>query len=323
MKRETGIFSKSPTVHLARRIYNSVKYNFATKLIFFMIGTALWLNINLQKDFETTVDIPIKLSNIVRGKTLLEPIPEFARIKIRSKGRNILISDFREDVYFEIDGSTFDDSATVHLNMDYFVNASGLELEPLFIFHPQEIGIVYDDFMSVKVPVSLNYQFTTAPGYVISGDFKFFPDSVNISGPRSKVKKIRSVETRKVADKDISSTFAKHIQLIRTDSVSVKYSAREVLVSQEVVRKGSNTFKAPVRIINKPENMNILLEPIAIDITVVGPVSELQKITAENFSVTADAREIDNITNRIPIKVLSNIKLDWKQSASEVRAIQY
>jgi len=323
MKRETGIFSKSPTVHLARRMYNSVKYNFATKLIFFIIGTALWLNINLQKDFETTVDIPIKLSNIVRGKTLMNPLPEFAKIKIRSKGRNILISDFSGDVYFEIDGSTFDDSATVHLNMDYFVNASGVELEPLFIFHPLEINVVYDDFMSVKVPVSLNYQFTPAPGYVTSGDFKYFPDSVKVSGPKTKVSRIRSVETQKVSDKEISSTFAKHIPLIRTDSVSVIYSAREVLVSQEVVRKGSNTFKAPVRIINKPENMNILLEPIAIDITVVGPVSELQKITAENFSVTADARELDNITNKIPIKVLTNINLEWKYSATEVRAIQY
>ncbi|HXK49945.1 MAG TPA: CdaR family protein [Clostridiales bacterium] len=323
LKREKEIFKKSPTVRLSRKLYDSVKVNFTSKLIFLLIGIALWLNINLQKDYETTVDIPIRLNNIIAGKTLLDPIPEKARIKIRSKGKDILLSDFSEDVYFEIDGSTFTDSATIRINMDYFVNSSGTELEPLFIFHPQEISIIYDDLMNSKVPVILDYRFTPAPGYVTSGKFRMHPDSVTITGPESKVKKIKSIRTSNISEDNVTAGFSKKIDLITIDPASLKYSDISVTVSQEVVRKGAVTFKAPIRIINKPENMNLLLDPIAVDITVVGPVSELQMITSDDFSVTADAGELDNITNKIPIKASSELKLEWKHSANEVRAIQY
>ena len=322
-KRDKSVLSKSPTFKLVRRVYDSIKVNFALKLIFLIIGVALWLNINLQKDFETTVDIPIRLNNIIPGKTLLNPIPDKARIKIRSKGKNILMSDFSKDVYFEIDGSAFTDSATIKINMDYFVNSSGTELEPLFIFHPQEINVVYDKLMVTKVPVLLDYQFTPAPGYVTSGEFKTYPDSVVISGPESKVKPIKNVRTLNITEENITSGFSKEIDIILTDPVSIKYSDKSVTVSQEVVRKGAVTFKAPIRIINKPERMNILLDPIAVDITVVGPVTELQKVTSDNFSVTADATELDNITNKIPVKVTTDLTLEWEHSAKEVRAVQY
>ena len=322
-KRDKSVLSKSPTFKLVRRVYDSIKVNFALKLIFLIIGAALWLNINLQKDFETTVDIPIRLNNIVPGKTLLNPIPDKARIKIRSKGKNILMSDFSKDVYFEIDGSAFTDSATIKINMDYFVNSSGTELEPLFIFHPQEINVVYDKLMVTKVPVLLDYQFTPAPGYVTSGEFKTHPDSVVISGPESKVKPIKNVRTLNITEENIISGFSKEIDIILIDPVSIKYSDKNVTVSQEVVRKGAVTFKAPIRIINKPERMNILLDPIAVDITVVGPVTELQKVTSDNFSVTADATELDNITNKIPVKVTTDLTLEWEHSAKEVRAVQY
>jgi YbbR domain-containing protein len=323
MKREKEILSKSPTVQIMRKIYSSIKFNFATKLIFFIIGAALWMNINLQKDFETTIDIPIRLANIARGKTLLHPIPEKARIKIRSKGRHILLSNFSNDLYFEIDGSSFTDSAVIKLNMDYFVNASGKELEPLFIFHPTDINAVYDNLITKKVPVVLNYQFSTAPGYVTSGKLSMIPDSVVVSGPESKVRSIRSLQTKNVFEKDVYLSFSKTLPIALSDSASISYSVRGIQIAQDIVRKGSNTFKAPVRIINKPETMNILLDPIAIDITVTGPVDVLQNITSQNFSVTADARELDNITNRIPVKVTTDIKLEWSHSAREVRAIQY
>ncbi len=323
MKKGGRIFRESPVLNILSRLYKTVKFNFATKMIFLFIGAALWLNINMQKDFETTVDIPIRLTNVFRNKTLLEPIPENARIKIRSKGRHILLSDFSRNLFFEIDGSGFSDSAVIRLNMDYFINASGKEIEPLFIFHPQEVSVKYDDYLSLKVPVILNYQFNTAPGYVTSGKLSVLPDSVTLEGPESKVRKIKALQTKKLSEKDISTSIARYVPLALTDSLSIKYSVRSVEIKQEIERKGSNTFKAPVRIVNKPENMNILLDPIAIDITVIGPVSALQKISSDNFSVTADAGDLDNITNRIPVRVTTDIRLEWSHSAKEVRAIQY
>ncbi|MBU4485792.1 MAG: hypothetical protein KKD38_02585 [Candidatus Delongbacteria bacterium] len=307
----------------AEYILTFVRFNIGTKLIFFIIGIALWFNINLQKEFETTVNIPIIMSNIQQGKTLLNSIPEEARVKIRSKGRYLITSGLNKDIFFEIDASSLPDSSTFRLSNDFFVNTSGKELEPLFIFYPQEVVIQFDNYETRKVPIILNTQFTLAPGYLTSGKFMTNPDSVTITGPQSKVRKINQIFSVKSLDKDLTKDYSKKIHLLLRDSSSVKYSQQTVEVYQQIVRKGVNSFKAPVRILNKPENTSILIDPIAIDINVIGPVNELQNIGADDFIVTADASELDNTTNKISLKVSTTVNIEWNCATTEVRAIRY
>lgn len=297
--------------------------NMTAKIIFFAIGSVLWFNINLQKDFEASVNIPIVVSNIQRGKTLLYPVPEEARIKIRSKGRNLILSDLGKDIFFEIDASGISDSALIRLNSDFFINTSGKELEPLFIFHPQEVRIILDDYASKKVPVDLQSSYSMAAGYVTSGPFVLEPDSIEISGPKSRVEKIQSVKTAKMHDRDLTEDFSREIDLLTNGFPTVKYSENKVEAYQKIVRKGSVTFKVPVNLINIPEGKSILIEPIAVDITVEGPVNELQKMTAGDFYAEADVSQMDNITNRMPLQVTTSIGLKWGQNTTEIRAVLY
>lgn len=297
--------------------------NMTAKLIFFSIGAILWFNINLQKDFEASVNIPIIVSNIQRGKTLLYPIPEVAKIKIRSKGRNLILSDFGKDIFFEIDASGITDSSLIRLNSDFFINTSGKELEPLFIFHPQDINIILDDYASKKVPVDLKSSYSMAAGYVTSGPFVLKPDSVEVSGPKSKIEKIKSVRTVSAHDKELTEDYSEEIDLLTDGFPTVRYSDTMVKVFQKIVRKGSVSFKVPVNLVNIPEGKSILIEPIAIDITVEGPVNELQAIKAANFHAEADVAQMDNMTNRMPLKVTSSVELKWTYNTSEIRAVLY
>ena len=321
---KTGKLRKKDTfVKVLTLFFDFFRINLTAKLIFFAIGIFLWFNINLQKDFEASINIPIIVSNIHSDKTLLYPIPEEARIKIRSKGRNLILSDLGKDIYFEIDASGVADSAVVRINSDFFINTSGKELEPLFIFHPQEVRIVLDDHMTKKVPVRLNSGYTLAAGYVTSGEFVLDPDSVIVSGPKTVVDEIFFVNTDKIFDTDLTGDYSKRIQLITNKFSTVSYSRDRVEVYQMVVRKGSNTFKAPVRVVNMPEGKSLLIDPIAVDIKVVGPVNELQNIGADDFSVVADAALLDYSTNRIPLEITSGVKVEWSSSSTEVRGLLY
>lgn len=314
---------KKSAVRFSEMFLDIFRKNMTAKIIFFAIGAVLWFNINLQKDFEASVNIPIVVSNIQRGKTLLYPVPEEARIKIRSKGRNLILSDLGKDIFFEIDASGITDSALIRLNSDFFINTSGKELEPLFIFHPQEVRIILDDYASKKVPVDLQSSYSMAAGYVTSGPFVLDPDSVEVSGPESEVEKIQSVRTEEIHDRDLTEDYSKEIDLLTDGFPTVEYSEDKVEVYQKIVRKGSVTFKVPVNAINIPEGKSILIEPIAVDITVIGPVNELQNITAKEFYAEADVSQMDNMTNRMPLKVTTSIELKWGQNTSEIRAVLY
>ena len=132
-------------VGILKYIDSSFRKDARTKFIFFVIGIFLWLNINLEKDFETNIVIPIKITNIPSNKTLLNPIPKFAKIKVRSKGKSLVMTDTKNSLYFEIDLSTKKDTIVQRLNSDIFVNLTSNDLEPLFIFYTHEIVVILDE----------------------------------------------------------------------------------------------------------------------------------------------------------------------------------
>ena len=304
-------------------LINSVKKNFITKLVFFALSLILWFYINLQKDFETIVNIPINVSNIQKGKTLLYPIPSHVRMKIKSKGKALLMSDFNNEIFLEIDASGFSDSVNVRLTTDQFVNISTRELDPVSIYQPLEVIVQFDRLLIKKVPVILKAEYSLQPGYVRTGKFIMEPESVIVSGPESKVKNIKSVESIIKSNRELNTDYSEKIDLILNDSTSVKYSHNSVSVFQMIVRKGITTFKIPVTIMNKPDKVNMIIDPAVLDVIVIGPVNELQSINSGDFSVTADAAELDRSTNKIPVRIKSGVNLEWNCSTNEVKAIKY
>ncbi|HQO09653.1 MAG TPA: YbbR-like domain-containing protein [Clostridiales bacterium] len=309
---DTGIF-----------LADSVKHNFVTKLIIFILCTVLWFYINLQKDFENIINIPITVSNIQKGKTLLNPIPATARVKIKSKGKAILMSDFNNEIFLEIDATGFSDSVNVRLNTDQFVKTVDRDIDPVSIYQPLEVILQFDRSLTKKVPVKVNSEISLAPGYINSGGFITEPDSVTISGPESKVKKIERIESEKDIKNDLIKDYSTKIRLILPESEVIRYSSTNVSVFQKISRKGISVFKTPVRILNKPEKINLIIDPVAVDISVTGPVDELQKITPESFGATVDYNELDKTDFQIPLKIETKLDLEWSSSADKIKAISY
>lgn len=315
--------AKIAVINSISYVINSVKKNFITKLVFFILSIILWFYINLQKEFETIINIPINVSNIQKGKTLLHPVPAQAKMKIRSKGKALLMSDFNNEIFLEIDASGFSDSVNVRMNTDQFINTSDKDLEALTIYQPLEVILQFDKLLIKKVPIVLNSDFTLMPGYLTTGKFIMDPESVTVSGPESKVRHIDKIASIKDVQKDLNKDYSAKLALILNDSSSIKYSFKKVSLYQQIVRKGITMFKAPVKVINKPGKMNLLIDPIAVEINVTGPVNELQLVSSDDFAATADASKLDRASNKIPLKITSEVKLEWNCSSDKVKAILY
>lgn len=312
-----------PTFNIFKYIYTSFRKDIRTKFIFFVIGIILWLNINLEKDFETNIVIPIRITNLPSNKTLLNPIPKLAKIKVRSKGKALVMTNTKNSLYFEIDLSSKADTVIQRLNSDLFVNLTSNELEPLFIFYPQEIIVVLDDLLEKKVPIITNSKYTLSPGYVVSGDFKQKPDSVIVSGPAKKVKFINTVLSKKDFSIELTTDYSKDISLILKDTNSIRYSTNKVSLFQKIVRKGFYTFKVPVKILNEPSGQNTIINPVAIEIEISGPVNELQRIKAKDFIITADLKNIDEISDTVPLTIETGVELEWAAKTRVAKIIKY
>ena len=177
--------------------------------------------------------------------------------------------------------------------------------------------------MKKNIPITNNSTYTLAPGYVTSGNLIQKPDSIKLSGPAKKVKLIDLVQSKKDISNDLASDYSKIVNLILKDTNSIKYSTHSISLFQKIVRKGFYTFKVPVEVLNEPFGQKTIINPIAIEIEISGPVNELQKINAKDFIISADLQKMDEISETVPLTIQTEIDLEWKTKTKTVKIIKY
>lgn len=317
-KFKNNVIIKSITVFFIRFI----RKDFRIKAAIFFIGLILWFNINLENDFETNVDIPIKLAKMKPRHTLLNSIPEYARVKLKSQGKALIFLDYNSSLYFELDLSQVSNSKIFKLDPVSFINTTSNNIELLSVQSPKFVEVEIDTMISKYVPVILRQKFKTKPGYTITGKFYQNPESVQVWGPLKKIERITRLFTETKKDLILDKDYKASLQIINENDKTIKYSAEKVDLYQKIVRLGSNTMKILIRKQNVPPGKKFLIDPVYVDLVLSGPVSELQKISEEDFSVYVNYLEIDRLQMNVEIKTDTNVDLDWKISTKTAKVIE-
>lgn len=314
--------TKEKLSDILRVVYIIFRKDFRTKAVIFIIGFILWFKIVLEKDFETNIQVPIILTNKNYERTLLDTIPSRAHIKIKSKGKSIMGANLDNQLYFELDLSGVSDKKEFNLNPDILYNKTTSEIELISVQYPQNVAVVLDSLVRKKVAVELRTSYTLAPGYVTTGTFAKSPDSVMVSGPLQKISGIRRLYTISRTDSNLADNYDITVPLVLGNKETVKYSHKNVDLFQKIVIKGSNTFKAPITIINGPEDRKVMTAPISVEIVVFGPVNELQEISAEDFAIKIDYDKIDKNSMTADLITETDVKIKWDISVEKVKIIE-
>ena len=79
----------------------------------------------------------------------------------------------------------------------------------------------------------------------------------------------------------------------------------------------------PVEILNEPFGQKTIINPVAVEIEISGPVNELQKINAKDFIISADLQNINEISETVPLTIETEIDLNWTTKTKTVKIIKY
>ena len=314
-------FTKENIIKISTYIYDSIRQDIRVKMVIFFIGLVLWFNITSRKEFEKDFDIDIKLFNIKATRTVSNTIETKARIKVKSTGQALAFSNYEKNLYFYLDLKGVDKRKSFKLNELNFRNTTSSELE-FAVIYPRNIEIILDSLATKKIPISFNSTFSLAPGYVKTGSFSLFPDSIQITGPLKKISKIKLLNTVVENVKDLTSDYRVNLPLLLSSSDIIKYSHKEVRALQKIVRKGTNNYKVWIDIKNKPKNFDFTIDPVYLDIEVTGPVNELLMISNKDFTISVDYKKYNKDKKTIKINAKSDIDLQWSTSDDFVNVIE-
>ena len=301
---------------------NSFFYNIFFPLGAFSLATILWLFVISGDQYTMIIDFPIEARNLNAQKAYLKEVPNYAAVMLKGKGRD-LFKAFILQKYagfkLVLDLEGISQEYEFFLN-DYFKNnprrvvlPSSYKLSFVEVVYPNRIKISLDEIMKKTVPVSSNLFISLKDGYTQVGLIKFYPDSVNIVGPKAELNRIKNINTIKDTLTNLSSVFNRDLNLI-IPSRLINCSHTEVQCSLDIQQISERIIvDIPVKVINKVKGIRVFPSPQTVSLTVIGGAIQISKIKSHDILVNVDFNSWSINKNFYEPQVLFPFDvLDWR-----------
>jgi YbbR domain-containing protein len=261
----------------------------------FVIAFVFWFFIKSEETYTVNLDIPLVARNLQEQKTYKEEVPENIFVTLKGTGRSFmwlrLFNNFyNDDFKAVIDLSSITDEYNFELDSYYkdnpekIVLPSSLDLQFVEVLNPRNVQIKLQRYMVKKVPVQSQILVSTEPGYIDVG-VKFSPDSISIGGPEEAVNDIDFVLTEKdTLTGLISSINGSWIILNPNKLVSFDPKKIDGLVNVQPISETIIT-NIPVQLVNKPNDVNVFVNPATVSLTIVGGLEQIAGILPKDIDV--------------------------------------
>ena len=277
--------------------FNSFFHNIFFPLGSFSLATILWLFVISGDQYTMIIDFPIEARNLNAQKTYLKEVPNSAAVMLKGKGRDL----FKAFILQKYSGFKLVlDLEGISQEYEFFLNnyfeknprrvvlPSSYKLSFVEIVYPNRIKISLDEIMKKTVPVSSNLLISLKDGYTQVGLIKFYPDSVNIVGPKAELDRINNINTIKDTLTNLSDAFNSGLNLILPNRL-INCSHTEVQCYLDIQQISERIIvDIPVKVINKVKGIRVFPSPQTVSLTVIGGAIQISKIKSNDILVNVD-----------------------------------
>ena len=264
----------------------------------FVIAFVFWFFIKSEDTYTVNLDIPLVARNLQEQKTYKEEVPESIFVTLKGTGRSfiwlrVFNNFYRDDFKAVIDLSSITDEYNFELDSYYKENPekivlpSSLDLQFVEVLNPRNVQIKLQRYMVKKVPIESQILISTEPGYIALGE-QFSPDSISIGGPEEAVNQIDFVFTEKDTLIDLVASVNGNWLILNPNKL-VSFDPKKVDALIEVQPISETIITGiPVELINKPNDVNVFVNPATVSLTIVGGLKQITNILPEDIDVIID-----------------------------------
>jgi len=254
-----------------------------------IIAVVLWSMVTTSKDYTTLIEVPVEISRVARGKTLLNEVPEKAIIEVSGSGQSIIALSFY-NVKFKLELPDINKNQQIDL-LDYlhFLDMpSKFGLEVTKIIEPTKIDLKIDELKIEPKPVKFNGQVNPEPGYIVL-DTTYSQDSVMISGPKKIVDNIQFISTQfesfdkpKISFNTLLNLESPHSRLINLNPTEIDVRIEIQRIVERVV------YEIPIQIKNIPGKLSVQAIPPKLSLRVKGGEKIVELLKVEEIIAEID-----------------------------------
>ncbi len=252
-----------------------------------LFSVILWVFVSFSNDYTTTFRIPIEFTNIKEGNSLLSQSHSDISLTINGQGWSLAQITFGPKTTFKI--STNENVGLQNYNVrDAISDNVWLSTSvQVVLIAPLDISYSVERLNYKTVPLVSDVVIGISDGYGLVSKVELTPDSVKISGPKSLVKSIESVSTKKFEFDDINESISTQLKLKSIKYINFENNMTNIEFGvQKIVDK--TFYSIPINVINVPNLRELYLFPPNVDITLRGGLENLGVQDVEGISAVVD-----------------------------------
>lgn len=281
-------------------------------LVCLFIATALWFLNALSKDYSTTISYPVKYVGAPPNQFLANEPPTKLELKVDAHGFTLLrhklnlsfspivlnLSNITRDV--EPIGGFYTISTNSLLRRISSQVSNEITISEV---QPEIIRIFLDSLKTKSVPVKADIELDFKPQFNLKNPVSVVPENIRITGPATIIDTLNFLKTEyKLYDK-LDGAIERSVSVEHPENVTL--SPEKVVVKIDVEKFTEKELKVPVRIKNKPENVNVKLFPSEIKLSFLVGLSDFEDITAADFNVAVDYNSITPESRNMEVSIES------------------
>ncbi|MDZ7720383.1 MAG: hypothetical protein U5K72_16325 [Balneolaceae bacterium] len=240
--------------------------------IAFFISVCLWFIVNLSRDFNVTIQVPIQVANVPENEIVSSEIPEAATVNISGEGWNI-IPVYNNPPRLLVTAQTEDVNLSEQLRnqINAFSDLNIIQVQPA------QISIETEEKATKKVPIVSNVQLNLREQFRLLHDPEITPDSVTISGTASAIDSVTEWQTKKVQLDALNGDIQRDVELEEPGS-GLSLEIEAVNFQVQVAEFTEAEVRVPIRTVNLPAGRAVTYNPSAITVRFDVPLNQYSQI---------------------------------------------
>lgn len=293
-------------------------------LICYILAVAMWSLVNLGREFELNLAVPVQISNIPPDMTLLEESVKSVEVTVSGEGWMLMNL---HNTNLNLDISLNSDAKTPRINLfDYmrreistYPNVNLLKVEPSIT------TLALGNKASKKVPVKPNVITQLRSQFHFVDEPRTFPDSVLISGALETLKTIHFIETEETNLSDIKESINLELNLKKSTNL-ISIDRDKILYRAKVSEFTEGEIRVFVRTVGLPAGIDVKFSPSVITIRYDVPIEEYaasQELIP--FTAFVNFKELTRDTTGFITPIIQNVtpQLHLKLRSFQPKRVSY
>ncbi|MDG2235350.1 MAG: CdaR family protein [Flavobacteriaceae bacterium] len=268
------------------------KGRFRFFLFFLLLSFTFWTSTKLSNTYIVEESFSIIWINIPNG---IIPSSENQQMNVSISASGIEILIYRlinKSINISLSQADFSrEKGLVDLRgQEFFIQKQFFENTKLNILNPLFLEFKFSRLEEKVFTVVPQIEINLRAGYLIDSSLKVTPDSILVSGPKSILDTLNSIQSESIIADDLYENFRKKVSLRSIPEIQLSES--KVTVEVAVSRYTEKEFLLNIEVINLPLGTRVKLFPPKAKVRVTLPLSVLRTIKASDFNLVVDYNNI-------------------------------